>query len=215
MSSPSAKWSLLKWLRWVAWGTIVVLAFVVAATAVGWIATDGIPHKREETFARPSIGGPFRLTTHTGKQVTEQDFRGKPIAIFFGFTFCPDACPTDVQAMMQGFAKFEKSEPALARQVQPIFVTIDPARDTPEKVGEFAAAFSPRLLGLTGSQAQVDQAAKAFAAYYARGKQSAGGYLMDHSRIAYLMDPDGKPIMMLSIDKGAPQVAAELAKWVK
>jgi protein SCO1 len=121
----------------------------------------------------------------------------------------------DVQKMMQGFAQFEKAHPDLAAQVQPIFVTIDPARDTPDKVGEFAAAFSPRLIGLTGTQAQIEEAAKAFAIYHARGEESPGGYLMDHSRTAYLMGREGEPIAMLSVDESPDVVAAELAKWVK
>ena len=116
---------------------------------------------------------------------------------------------------MQGLARFEKAHGAAATKIQPIFISIDPARDTPAKVGEFAAAFSPRLLGLTGSAAQVDVAAKAFKVYYAKGNQSAGGYLMDHSRIAYLMDRDGKPLSMLPVDLGPDAVAADLAKWVK
>ena len=135
-------------------------------------------------------------------------------SVYFGYTFCPDACPMDVQMMMLGFKRFEQARPKLAAQVQPIFISIDPARDTPKVVGEFAAAFSPRLLGLTGSQAQVDHAAKAFSVYYAKGKQTGGGYLMDHSRIAYLMGRNGEPIAMLPVDKGPEAVAAELAKWV-
>jgi protein SCO1/2 len=118
--------------------------------------------------------------------------------------------------MMRGFDRFAKDHPDLAGEVQPLFITVDPARDTPARVGEFAAAFSPRLLGLTGTPAQVDQAAKAFAAYYARGKsQPGGGYLMDHSRVAYLMDRDGKPVAMLPVDRDDKAVAAELAKWVR
>ena len=112
------------------------------------------------------------------------------------------------------FAAFERDKPKLAAQVQPIFISIDPARDTPAVVGEFAGHFSPRLLGLTGTAAQVDQAAKAFSAYYAKGKQTGGGYLMDHSRVAYLMGRKGEPISMLPVDKGPQAVAAELAKWV-
>jgi protein SCO1/2 len=110
---------------------------------------------------------------------------------------------------------FDQAHPALARQVQPIFITIDPARDTPAVVGQFAAAFSPRLLGLTGTPAQVDQAAKAFAVYYAKGKETAGGYLMDHQRSAFLMGRKGEPIALLPIDETPQAVAAELAKWVK
>jgi len=115
---------------------------------------------------------------------------------------------------MQGFKRFETASPGLASQVQPIFISIDPARDTPEIVGEFAAAFHPRLLGLTGTPEQVESAAKAFAAYYAKGEDTAGGYLMDHSRAAYLMARDGKPIAILPVDESPEAVAAELAKWV-
>jgi protein SCO1 len=166
-------------------------------------------------LAGAAIGGPFTLVDKASKPVRWADFAGKWRIVYFGYTYCPDACPTDVGVMMRGFAVFAKAHPDLAGEVQPIFITIDPERDTPARVGEFAAAFSPRLLGLTGTPAQVDQAAKAFAAYYARGKtQPGGGYLMDHSRVAYLMDQDGKPVAMLPVDKDDQAVAAELAKWV-
>jgi protein SCO1/2 len=121
----------------------------------------------------------------------------------------------DVGVMMQGFARFEKAEPGQAGKVQPIFITIDPARDTPARVGEFTAAFSPRLLGLTGSQEQVDGAVRAFKAVAQRGEDVTGGYLMDHSRMAYLMAPDGKPLAALPIDKGPEAVASDLAKLVR
>ena len=166
-------------------------------------------------LAGAKIGGPFTLVDKAGRTVRWDDFKGKWRIVYFGFTFCPDACPTDVGVMMRGFDKFASAHSGLASQVQPIFITIDPARDTPARVGEFASAFSPRLLGLTGTQAQVDQAAKAFLAYYARGKEEPGGYLMDHSRIAYLMDRNGQPIAMLPVDRGPDAVAAELAKWVE
>jgi protein SCO1/2 len=143
------------------------------------------------------------------------DFAGKWRIVYFGYTFCPDACPLDVQTMMQGYNRFAKDHQALADQIRPIFITIDPARDTPARVGEFAAAFSPKLIGLTGTQEQIDAAAKEFVVYYAKGKQTPGGYLMDHSRNAYLFDPAGKPVALLPIDKGPDAVAAELAKWVR
>lgn len=162
-----------------------------------------------------AIGGPFTLVDKGGKTVTWDQFRGKWRIVYFGYTFCPDACPMDVQAMMRGFALFDGEHKDLAAKIQPIFISIDPARDTPAVVGVWTGAFGPRLLGLTGSAAQVKQAADAFAAYYRRGADSAGGYLMDHSRVVYLMDPDGNPIAMLPVDKGPEAVAAELAKWVK
>ena len=161
-----------------------------------------------------AIGGPFNLVDKDSKPVTWDNFKGKYRVVYFGYTFCPDACPTDVQQLMQGFAAFEKTDPQRAAKVQPIFITIDPARDTPEVVGQWTAAFSPRLIGLTGTPEQVKVAAKAFASYYSKGEETAGGYLMDHSRIAFLMGPDGKPLSMLPVDKGGPAVAAELGKWV-
>jgi protein SCO1/2 len=161
------------------------------------------------------IGGPFELVDKTGETVRWSDFDGKYRIIYFGYTYCPDVCPLDVQRMMQGYARFKEAKPELAAQVQPIFVTIDPARDTPAKVGEFAAAFSDDLIGLTGTAEQVDQAAKAFGVYYAKGDDAGGdSYLMDHSRTAFLMGRDGKPIALLPVDEGAEQVAAELEKWV-
>ena len=161
------------------------------------------------------IGGDFELVDKAGKPVRWADFAGRYRIVYFGYTFCPDACPIDVAVMMRGFARFEKEHPALGAKVQPLFITIDPARDTPAAVGEFAAAFSPRLIGLTGTQAQVDVAAKAFRVYAARGKQSAGGYLMDHSRFAYLMDPAGTAIEALPVEQGAEAVAADLALAVR
>jgi len=143
------------------------------------------------------------------------DFDGKYRVLYFGYAYCPDVCPLDVQRMMQGFARFKQAQPALAAQVQPIFVTIDPARDTPAVVGEFTRAFSNDLLGLTGTPAQVDKAAKAFAVYYQKGEQSAGGgYMMDHSRAAYLMGRKGEPIATLPVDESPEAVATELGKWV-
>lgn len=161
------------------------------------------------------LGGAFTLVDKTGKTVTWDQFRGQWPIVYFGYTFCPDACPLDVQAMMRGFRLFSEQHPEAAARVQPVFISIDPARDTPEVVGQWTAAFGPRLLGLTGTPAQVKQAADAFAVYYKKGEETPGGYLMDHSRIAYLMDPQGRPVAMLPVDKDPQAVAAELAKWVK
>ena len=166
-------------------------------------------------LAGAAIGGPFELVDKTGKTVRWSDFDGKYRIVYFGYTYCPDVCPLDVQHLMQGFARFEEAEPRLAAEVQPIFVTIDPARDTPAKVGEFAAAFSEDLIGLTGTAEQVDAAAKAFGVYYAKGEDAGGSsYLMDHSRSAYLMGRQGEPIALLPADKGAEAVATELERWV-
>jgi protein SCO1/2 len=162
-----------------------------------------------------AIGGPFTLTGKDGQRVSSDQFKGRYRIVYFGYTFCPDACPMDVGVLMQGFNLFAKDHPALAAKVQPIFITIDPARDTPARVGEFAAAFSPRLIGLTGTQGEIDAAVKAFKAVAQRGKDVTGGYLMDHSRMAYLMGREGQPLEALPLDKGPEAVAADLALMVK
>ena len=166
-------------------------------------------------LAGAAIGGPFELVDKTGKTVRWSDFDGKYRIVYFGYTYCPDVCPLDVQHLMQGFARFEEAEPRLAAEVQPIFVSSDPVRDTPAKAGEFAAAVSEDLIGLTGTAEQVDAAAKAFGVYYAKGEDAGGSsYLMDHSRSAYLMGRQGEPIALLPADKGAEAVATELERWV-
>jgi protein SCO1 len=170
----------------------------------------------EPPLAGAAIGGPFELVDSKGETVRWSDFDGKYRMVYFGYTYCPDVCPLDVQRMMQGYARFKEAEPELAAQVQPLFVTIDPARDTPAAVGEFASAFSDDLIGLTGTAEQVDKAAKAFAVYYAKAEvgPDGTGYLMDHSRTAFLMGRKGEPIATLPVDETPEAVAAELEKWV-
>jgi protein SCO1/2 len=166
-------------------------------------------------LAGAAIGGDFTLTDKLGKTVRAADFAGRYTAVYFGYTFCPDVCPLDVQHLMQGVHAFAKTQPALGAKLAPIFITIDPARDTPGAVGEFAANFGPELIGLTGTPAQVAAVAKSYAVFYQKGKETApGSYLMEHSRAAFLMGPDGKPIAVLPVEEDGKAVAAELAKWV-
>ncbi|MEO6041909.1 MAG: SCO family protein [Croceibacterium sp.] len=167
-------------------------------------------------LAGAAIGGPFELTDKAGKTVRWSDFAGKYRIVYFGYTYCPDACPTDVARMSQGLSQFEKGEPARGAKVQPIFISVDPARDTPAKVGEFAANFHPRLIGLTGTPAQVAGAAKAFAVFYERAPgQPDGSYMVNHSTVTYLFGPKGEPLATLPTDKGPAAVAAELTRWVQ
>jgi len=162
-----------------------------------------------------AIGGDFTLVDKTGKTVRAADFKGRYRTLYFGYTFCPDVCPLDVQILMRGYHLFAKAHPDLAPKVAPLFISIDPARDTPAVVGQFAARFGKELTGLTGTEAQVAAVAKSYAVYYKKGEGSApDSYLMDHSRAAYLMGPEGQPIALLPVDKDARAVAADLAKWV-
>ena len=166
-------------------------------------------------LAGAAIGGDFAAVDKAGKAVRFNDYAGKWRIVYFGYSFCPDVCPLDLQHLMQGYHAFAKTSPALAKDLQPMFVTIDPDRDTPQKVGEYTANFGPELLGLTGTPAQIAAAAGVFKVYYARqdGK-TPGSYLMDHSRAAYLMDRAGKPVALLPADQDGAAVAAELTKWV-
>ena len=166
-------------------------------------------------LAGAAIGGPFTLTDSNGKTVHWSDFAGKYRIVYFGYTYCPDVCPTDMQRLMQGFAAYKKEHPDLAAQIVPMFISVDPERDTPAKVGEFTHAFSDDLLGLTGTPEQVAQAAKEFAVYYRKDKpNSEGGYLVNHSTQTYLMGRKGEPIALVPIEDGPKAVTASLEKWV-
>lgn len=193
------------------------LAIVPAlAAALALAACDSQPPLETAPLHGAAIGAPFALTGADGEVHRWSDFDGKWRIVYFGFTYCPDICPTDVQRLSQGLSQFEKAEPELGAQVQPIFITIDPARDTPEVVGEFASNFHPRLIGLTGTEEQIAEVAKAFGVFYSRGEEGPNGaYLMNHSTTAYLFAPDGSPVAILPTDQGADAVAAELARWVR
>jgi len=168
-------------------------------------------------LAGATIGGPFTLTDQNGRKVSDRDFAGKYRLIYFGYTFCPDVCPLDVQTLMKGFRRLETDNPALAARIQPIFITVDPARDTPPVLKQFVRAFHPRLIGLTGSEAEIAAVAKRFAIYYKKQQPAAGasGYLMDHSRQAMLFGPQGEPIALITQDKDADAVVADIERWAR
>jgi cytochrome oxidase Cu insertion factor (SCO1/SenC/PrrC family) len=146
-----------------------------------------------KTTTMPAVGGPFSLTDQNGNPVTEAAFTGKLMLVYFGYTFCPDVCPTALTEM--GMA-IEALGPA-GDKVAPVFITVDPARDTPEHLKEYLSYFHPRFVGLTGTAEQVAAAAKAYRVYYAKAKTGAASasdaldYLVDHTSIIYLMAPEG------------------------
>ena len=159
------------------------------------------------------IGGPFAMTDQDGKPITEAAFAGKYRIMYFGYTFCPDVCPVDVQNIGAAVKLLDQSDPALAARIVPVFVTVDPARDTPKVVKQFVSAFHPRMVGMTGTPQETARLAKEYGVYYKRGAGTAGGYLMDHSRQAYLMAPDGKPLALLP-QEGPPQaIVDEIKRW--
>jgi protein SCO1/2 len=188
-------------------------ALLIVFTAVGGCTK---PVNEEVPLAGARMGGPFTLTNQDGKTVSEKDFAGKYRLMYFGYSFCPDVCPVDVQNLMQGYRLFEKVDAKAAARLQPIFISIDPQRDTVPVVKQFVSAFHPKLVGLTGSDAQIAEVAKRYAAVYQRGEGGAkDSYLMDHSRTAVLYAPDGSPVALIPQD-GTPQtIADEFARWVK
>lgn len=162
------------------------------------------------------IGGPFRLIDQDGKPRNDRDFVGRYRIMYFGYTFCPDVCPTDLQTIGAGLRLFEAQDAKRAAEVVPIFVSVDPKRDTPAVLKAYTAAFHPRMVGLTGSSEAIAAAAKAYGVAFDLEKPNAeGAYLVSHSRFAILMDPAGKPIVLLPADKTPRDVAAELDRWVK
>lgn len=165
-------------------------------------------------LAGARIGGPFTLTDQDGRTVTDRDFAGRYRIVYFGYTFCPDVCPTDVQNIAAALKLLERDDPALAKRVVPIFITVDPARDTPPVLKRFVTAFHPRLVGLTGSTDAIATVAKEYGIYFQRGAGNADGYLMDHSRQIYLFDPQGKPLALLP--EGPPAaIEKELQRWAR
>ena len=153
-----------------------------------------------------AIGGPFSLVDHTGRRVSDADFRGKYELIYFGYTFCPDICPTELATMSQALDLLGQE----AAQVVPIFITIDPARDTVEVMADYRQHFHPRLVALTGSEAEVAAAAKAFRVYFAKAGEDDENYLMDHSSFVYLMDEEGRYVTHFGPDTSAETMAQRI-----
>ena len=167
-------------------------------------------------LAGASMGGPFTLTDQNGRRLSDRDLAGKYRLIYFGYTFCPDVCPIDMQVIGAGLRQFEAQDPAHAALVQPIFISVDPERDTPAVLRQFVAAFHPRMIGLTGSPAEIAQVAREYRIFYQRGEATTGGgYMVNHTRMAVLYGPDGQPIAMIPHDQGPDGVAAELARRVQ
>lgn len=180
---------MLRTIRYAAYALIALLAI---GWGVVWLREDGAARLGlSEGLSLPgsvSVGGPFTLTATDGETVTDATFRGRWMLIYFGYTFCPDVCPTELQTIA---AAVDRLGP-LADKLVPIFITVDPERDTPAHMAEYVKLFDDRLVGLTGTKEQIAAAARSYRVYYARANSStASDYLMDHSSFIYLVGPDG------------------------
>jgi protein SCO1/2 len=151
------------------------------------------------------VGGSFALTDQNGAAVTDATLKGKPFLVFFGFTHCPDICPTKLFEMSQALNVVEKDVP----DIEALFISVDPERDTPEVMKRYVSSFSPRIKGLTGDQAQVDAAVKAYRAY-AKKVPTDSGYTMDHTSIVYLMGRNGEFVTSLDMTKPDTEIAAQI-----
>lgn len=170
------------------------------------------------------IGGPFTLIDQDGKPRSWDSFKGRYRLVYFGYSYCPDVCPIDLQRLSQGYRLFEKRAPERAAKIQPIFISLDPERDKPAVLKTYVSAFDPRLIGLTGTPEQIAKVAKDFAVVYMKEQPSGSSdYLISHSRTPYLFGPDGAPIALIpvddpatDVDEGTPEeVAKVLDRWVK
>lgn len=181
---------ILKIIRYGAWGAVVLVAFAAAAITLGWWRVDG-PGRPSSggSVSTPlaDVGGAFTSTDHTGRKVTHADYLGKPTLVFFGFTHCPEVCPTTLFELTTLLGKLGPE----ADKLNVLFVTVDPERDTPAQLALYLQSFDPRIVGLSGTQAELDAALKAYKAY-ARRIPTAEGYTMDHTASVYLMDAEGR-----------------------
>lgn len=166
--------------------------------------------------ATSSVGTDYSLLNEQGQRVYRSDFEGLYRLYYFGYTFCPDVCPTSLIVMGQAMSLLEKSDPAKAAKVQPLFITVDPLRDTPEVLANYVPNFHPRLIGLTGSEAEIDAVTKGFKVFAKKvDERGAGDYLMDHTSAFLLMSPEGGFIRLFSHGTQPQEMAEALAAIVK
>ena len=197
------------------------LGFIVGLATLGLLgaAAQPLAEKSDRSAAdlmdvvmwnREPIGGAFALTDQNGARRTDADFRGKYMLVYFGFTYCPDVCPTDLLQM--GLAVDRLG--AAGDSVQPIFITVDPERDTPEHLKEYLAMFHPRFIGLTGDAAAIKEAARAYRVYYSRAELSKSDYTIDHSAFIYLLGRNGEYLSFFPPGTSAELLAGALRPFI-
>ena len=194
--------------------TVIVAGFLIGALsgAALLVLTRGANGPMVETSGKALIGGPFTLVDQTGKTVTDQDFRGRYMLVFFGFTHCPDICPAELQVMS---AALDELGPK-ADEVVPVFITLDPERDTQAAMGAYVKNFGSRFVGLTGSPEQIAAAAKAYRVAYSKFQEdkASSDYSIDHSALVYLMGKDGQYITHFAYGTPASKMTETLRRYL-
>jgi protein SCO1 len=195
--------------------TIIVAGFLIGALggAAALLLSRGAP-QTVMTSGKALVGGPFKLVDQHGKTVTDKDFRGRYMLVFFGFTHCPDICPAELQVIS---AALEALGPK-AEKVVPVFITLDPERDTPEVMGDYVKNFGTNFVGLSGSAEAIAEAAKAYRVAYQKfeykGKDGNYGYSIDHSALVYLMGPDSQYVTHFSYGTPAQKMSETLQRYL-
>lgn len=189
---------------------LIVSAFltglVLCGAVVILVAQNGsVPLPQSAT-----VGGPFTLVDQNGKTVTDEDMKGRPFLVFFGYTHCPDVCPTTLFEMSQMFRRLGGD----AAKGAALFITVDPERDTKALLKDYLSNFDPHIRGLTGSQEALDAAMKAYRVYAKKVPTPDGGYTMDHTALVYLMDKDGRFVAPFRLDRSPEQAAADFRKYL-
>lgn len=193
---------------------VVLLPFLLLATVLAagalWRLGDLRAQRGVQTISidKVELGGPFTLTDQNGQKRSDSEFRGKYMLVFFGYTFCPDVCPTTLAVMAAALDKMG----AGADRIVPIFITVDPERDKPEVLKAYLSAFGPRFVGLTGTEDEITAAAKAYRVYVQAHKDEGANYPVDHSGVVYLMDKSGAFLANYSLDASPDKLAADLTK---
>jgi protein SCO1/2 len=183
------------------------VAGLVLFSAVIFIVTGRSP----APIAMPSaVGGPFSLTDHNGKPITDQDMKGKPFLVFFGFTHCPDVCPTTLFEVSEIFRALGPE----GKDARALFITVDPERDKPALLKDYLSSFDPRIIGVTGDEASIAAVEKAYRVYAKKVPTDGGGYTMDHTAVVYLMNKDGRFVTPFNMKRRPEEAAADLKRYL-
>lgn len=197
-----------------------LVAVAAIAALLGWLGWMAFAPREDDRFAQcratsiaggaGAIGGPFELVDYTGRTLTDAELITQPSILYFGYTFCPDVCPLDTARNAQAVELLEEA----GHMVQPVFISVDPARDTPDVLAEFAAVFHPRMQALSGSEEQVRAAARAYRVFYAAQPADDEFYLVDHSTFSYLVLPGHGFVEVIRRDQSPEQVAQTVACFI-
>ena len=183
----------------------VLAAFIAGALALFAAVWLSLPQEATRTS---SVGGPFRLIDQNGRAVSDRDFKGKPFIVFFGFTNCPDICPTTLFEMSEVLKRLGPD----ADRTAALFISVDPERDTPDKLKDYLSSFHARIFGLTGTPEEIAKVEKEYRVYAKKVPLKDGDYTMDHTAVVYLMDKDGRFVAPFNLKKSADEAAADLRR---